>query len=596
MEYVPGHNLRDVLIQHPHGMPDIDVQKWFLSICAGVCYLHDRGIVHRDLKPGNIFYDNDEQLVKIGDYGLSKYISHSAGSGHTESVGTFHYMAPEIGRGIYGKGIDIYALGIVLFEMLTGELPFDGESSQEIIMKHLMASPPLDLVPVAFRNAIENSLAKDSEARYANVRELLADLPWDEAKRAADNAARHATHVPPAPGCEQPTGPMPNSGSTAGSTTELPAGFGNDGVVYIDEDGVHESGILLGAVTDRLSAGFDLRHTAEPVSVRGGSGESQSRHGKGHISNEPVARVVTSGTVGLWNWFQNAPLATPVKFAIATGVGLVLLINSSWLLPVTLGLGLLYLIYFAIRSWMFTEDHAVTPTQLSKRAVKIQTETVLRSSMAMHPWTDRAIDLLGSMLVATISTIVIGLLCLAAGGGLFDPGIESWARYAWLATTATFGSWAILVAGKSWEHRVGDAWQRRIFMAGIGLTVGAISFGLCQFLLINNTGVAVNSAVAPDGVVGRLPGLAGNLVVFTALFGILRWWRLADPMRSTRLSLWSTGLCVVMAVVLSGTVELEPVWPAMLALMISTAVQIAAPWIPANDRRRAQQISVAHTA
>ena len=139
MEFIPGESLKDVVERNPNGMPRDEVEHWFRGIAAGVSYLHDRGIVHRDLKPGNIF--DDEGLVKIGDYGLSKFISASRRSGQTESVGTFHYMAPEIGRGIYGKEIDVYALGIMLYEMLTGRVPFDGESSQEIIMKHLTTPP-----------------------------------------------------------------------------------------------------------------------------------------------------------------------------------------------------------------------------------------------------------------------------------------------------------------------------------------------------------------------------------------------------------------------------------------------------------------------
>ncbi|MCA9233723.1 MAG: serine/threonine protein kinase, partial [Planctomycetales bacterium] len=144
MEYVSGDSLKDVLDRNPNGMPFSEVYDWFQGIARGVAYLHDQGIVHRDLKPGNIFLDGD--IVKIGDYGLSKYISCSRRSGQTESVGTFHYMAPEIGKGVYGKEIDVYALGIILFEMLTGRVPFEGESSQEIIMKHLTADP--DLSPV----------------------------------------------------------------------------------------------------------------------------------------------------------------------------------------------------------------------------------------------------------------------------------------------------------------------------------------------------------------------------------------------------------------------------------------------------------------
>ena len=93
------------------------------------------------LKPGNIFFD--EGIVKIGDYGLAKFISCSRRSGQTESVGTVHYMAPEIANGRYGREIDIYALGIILFEMLTGRVPFEGESVGEVLMKHLTAEPDL---------------------------------------------------------------------------------------------------------------------------------------------------------------------------------------------------------------------------------------------------------------------------------------------------------------------------------------------------------------------------------------------------------------------------------------------------------------------
>ena len=103
-----------------------------------MAYLHDHGIVHRDLKPGNVF--SDEGIVKVGDYGLSKFISCSRRSGQTESVGTVHYMAPEIANGRYGKEIDIYALGVILYEMLTGRVPFDGESVGEVLMKHLTAT------------------------------------------------------------------------------------------------------------------------------------------------------------------------------------------------------------------------------------------------------------------------------------------------------------------------------------------------------------------------------------------------------------------------------------------------------------------------
>src|SRR6478752_7862250 len=174
MEYVAGPSLKETIDRNPNGLPLDQVHFWFHGIAAGVAYLHDHGIVHRDLKPANIFSDNG--YVKIGDYGLSKFISVSRRSGQTESVGTFHYMAPEIGKGVYGKEIDIYALGIVLFELITGRTPFDGESSQEIIMKHLTADPDLSGVPQPYRTIIQRALQKDPEKRFHNASEMVAVL------------------------------------------------------------------------------------------------------------------------------------------------------------------------------------------------------------------------------------------------------------------------------------------------------------------------------------------------------------------------------------------------------------------------------------
>ena len=145
MEYAAQRSLEEVLAQRPNGLAPEEAMDWFRGIGAAVAYLHDHGIVHRDLKPGNIF--RDEGIVKVGDYGLAKFISQTRRSGHTESVGTVHYMAPEVAKGRYGKELDIYALGVMLYEMLTGRVPFEGESVAEVLMKHLTAKP--DLSPLA---------------------------------------------------------------------------------------------------------------------------------------------------------------------------------------------------------------------------------------------------------------------------------------------------------------------------------------------------------------------------------------------------------------------------------------------------------------
>src|SRR5947209_1233160 len=116
MEYVAGPSLENVLARHPRGLPTAEARAWLKGLVEGVAYLHDHGIVHRDLKPANMFME--EGVVKIGDYGLSKMITSQAASNHSESIGTCHYMAPEISTGKYNKPIDIYAIGVILFEMI----------------------------------------------------------------------------------------------------------------------------------------------------------------------------------------------------------------------------------------------------------------------------------------------------------------------------------------------------------------------------------------------------------------------------------------------------------------------------------------------
>jgi serine/threonine protein kinase len=174
MEYISGPSLRDLLIAEPGGLGPQKAAFFAREIAKGLAYLHDRGIVHRDLKPGNIFYDDG--YVKIGDYGLSKFISVSRHSAQTASVGTVHYMAPEIGSGNYSRGVDIYALGVILYEMLLGKVPFEGSSMGEVLMKHLTSQPEVDHLPEPFAKVIRKALEKEPKDRYQTVDEMVENL------------------------------------------------------------------------------------------------------------------------------------------------------------------------------------------------------------------------------------------------------------------------------------------------------------------------------------------------------------------------------------------------------------------------------------
>ncbi len=199
MEYVSGPSLRDLLNAHPDGLGPQKAAYFLQGIAAGLSYLHERGIVHRDLKPGNIFYDDG--YVKIGDYGLSKHISVSRHSGNTVSVGTVHYMAPEIGSGSYSKAIDIYALGVILYEMLTGRLPFTGSSFGEILMRHLKDRPDLAGIDEPFRSVIAKALAKNPDDRFADVNEMVDAVMRSESISASIASFDH-TALSRVPRCE----------------------------------------------------------------------------------------------------------------------------------------------------------------------------------------------------------------------------------------------------------------------------------------------------------------------------------------------------------------------------------------------------------
>ncbi|MCA8985163.1 MAG: serine/threonine-protein kinase [Planctomycetaceae bacterium] len=238
MEYVAGETLADYIRRHPEGLPVEEVRRIFTQVASALEFLHARSLVHRDLKPANIFLE--EGQVKLGDVGLSKFIGPSQRSAQTQSVGTVHYMAPELAKGNYGAGVDLYALGVILFEMLTGRVPFEGESTGEILMKHLTQAPDLSLVEPRFRPLLARALEKEERRRFASIAEfsLAFDQVWAHSPPRGGAAvdAMPPISASPAPGTGHANGhaypesprPLPSFENT-NQTPSLPVFLPGDG-------------------------------------------------------------------------------------------------------------------------------------------------------------------------------------------------------------------------------------------------------------------------------------------------------------------------------------------------------------------------------
>lgn len=180
MEYVHAMTLKKFIKDYsPISISEsVHIMK---QIARAIAHAHARGIVHRDIKPHNILIDEGEH-VKVTDFGIALAVSDSTITYTHSIIGSAHYLSPEQARG--GKATvksDIYALGIVMFELLTGRLPFPGTSPVSVALKHLSEPMPFPRdfrpdIPQSLENVIIRALAKQPQDRYGNVTELYDDL------------------------------------------------------------------------------------------------------------------------------------------------------------------------------------------------------------------------------------------------------------------------------------------------------------------------------------------------------------------------------------------------------------------------------------
>ena len=179
MEHIDGRSVKELILARGPAPIHIAIE-YARQILSALRFAHRRGLVHRDIKPHNVLDDGDGRL-KVTDFGIARV----GASQMTEAgsiVGTAQYLSPEQARGApVDARSDLYSLGIVLYELLTGKVPFTGDSPVEIAMKHLneLPKPPSALRPEVPRDldlVVLRALAKDPDARYASAEEMDADL------------------------------------------------------------------------------------------------------------------------------------------------------------------------------------------------------------------------------------------------------------------------------------------------------------------------------------------------------------------------------------------------------------------------------------
>jgi eukaryotic-like serine/threonine-protein kinase len=180
MELVEGQTLKEY-INHNKPLALIKVIDIMTQLTDGIAHAHENNIIHRDIKPQNILID-DKGTVKVADFGIA-LASNSYTITHTTSVlGSVHYLSPEQARGgIVEEKSDIYSLGIVLFELVTGRVPYSGESAVSVAIKHLQGEAPSPkkwntTLPQSFENIIVKAMARDPQYRYETVKDMQLDI------------------------------------------------------------------------------------------------------------------------------------------------------------------------------------------------------------------------------------------------------------------------------------------------------------------------------------------------------------------------------------------------------------------------------------
>ena len=185
MEYIDGQNLKEIIKNE--GTLDeytaLDITK---QIAMALSAAHKKGIIHRDIKPHNILISNEGRVVKVADFGIAKAVSNSTMTNIGSIIGSVHYFSPEQAKGKFvSNNADLYSLGIVLYEMIIGKVPFRGDSPISIALQHIndeieFTSEEQINIPQSVRTIIKKLTEKSSVDRYQSAEEVIEDIEYIE--------------------------------------------------------------------------------------------------------------------------------------------------------------------------------------------------------------------------------------------------------------------------------------------------------------------------------------------------------------------------------------------------------------------------------
>ncbi|MBO5452915.1 MAG: Stk1 family PASTA domain-containing Ser/Thr kinase [Clostridia bacterium] len=195
MEYVEGITLKEYL-KDSGALVWNKAVDFSLQICSALQHAHRKGIVHRDIKPHNIMVTKDD-VLKVMDFGIARAVTTHTTKLDTEALGTAHYCSPEQAKGSYtDERSDIYSLGVVMYEMLTGKLPFESDSSVSVALKQIQEKPvpPSQIVPTippSVEAAVLKAMEKDAVDRFQTANTLLIELNWIKQTETAPKAVKY---------------------------------------------------------------------------------------------------------------------------------------------------------------------------------------------------------------------------------------------------------------------------------------------------------------------------------------------------------------------------------------------------------------------